>query len=162
VLDPGGIALLVKQGEQFVATGDLAVARTVFRRAAEAGDASAAVAMGATYDPEFLKKLGVIGMESNLEKARSWYKTRRKARIRRSNATTPNSCKSLVLLSQKVADTWLENLVFEEIHPPGWGLRWIFERPMTVNRVRASRVMGTAPQRCGELHGCTVLIHRPR
>lgn len=72
-LDPEEIALLVKQGEQFVASGDLAGARTVLQRAAEAGEAIAAVALGATYDPAVLKKLGVIGMKSDLEKARSWY-----------------------------------------------------------------------------------------
>jgi hypothetical protein len=73
VLDPEQIALLVKQGEQFVSAGDLAAARTVFQRAAEAGNATAAVALGATYDPTVLKKLGVIGMRSDVEKARSWY-----------------------------------------------------------------------------------------
>jgi hypothetical protein len=72
-LDPAAIALLVKQGEQFVATGDLVTARTVFQRAAEAGDAYAAMALGATYDPGVLAKLGVIGMGADVDKARTWY-----------------------------------------------------------------------------------------
>ena len=72
-LDPGDIKLLMKQGEQFIAARDLAAARLVFRRAAEAGDAPAALAMGATYDPIVLAKLGVLGMSADVGKARSWY-----------------------------------------------------------------------------------------
>jgi hypothetical protein len=73
VLDPEEIQLFVKQGERFVSAGDLAAARTVFKRAAEAGDATAAVALGSTYDPTLLQNLGVFGMESDVEKARNWY-----------------------------------------------------------------------------------------
>jgi TPR repeat protein len=46
----------------------------VFRRAAEAGDATAAIALGATYDPGVLARLGVVGMgAADIEKARYWY-----------------------------------------------------------------------------------------
>jgi hypothetical protein len=73
-LDPDEIKLLIKQGEQFVATGDLVTARTVLQRAAQAGDATAAVALGATYDPTVLARLGVIGMGgADVEQARRWY-----------------------------------------------------------------------------------------
>jgi predicted lipid-binding transport protein (Tim44 family) len=72
-VDPAQIELLTKQGEQFVAAGDLVTARMVFQRAAEAGDAYAAMAMGATFDPGVLAKLGVVGMGADVEKARSWY-----------------------------------------------------------------------------------------
>ena len=73
-LDPEEIKLLTKQGEQFAAAGDLVTARTLFQRAAEAGDATAAMALGATYDPNVLAKLGVVGMVADIEKARSWYR----------------------------------------------------------------------------------------
>jgi hypothetical protein len=73
VLDPEEIKLLLKQGEQFIAVGDVATARTVLQRAAEAGNASAAMALGATYDPNVLAKLGVVGVSADVEKARSWY-----------------------------------------------------------------------------------------
>src|SRR5205807_3714506 len=43
------IELLLKQGQEFVAAGDLATARIVLRRAAEAGAATAALALGQTY-----------------------------------------------------------------------------------------------------------------
>jgi hypothetical protein len=72
-LDAEQIKLLMKQGEQFIAAGDVVTARTAFRRAAEAGDAKAAVALGATYDPTVLAKLGVVGISADVAKARSWY-----------------------------------------------------------------------------------------
>ena len=72
-LDPEDIKRLIKQGEQFAASNDLVAARLVFQRAAEAGDATAALAMGATYDPIVLAKLGVLGMSADIGKARSWY-----------------------------------------------------------------------------------------
>jgi hypothetical protein len=72
-LDPAEIKMLVEQGEQFVAAGDLAAARLVFQRAAEAGDAGAAMALGATFDPTFLTKISVLGVSPDLDKARNWY-----------------------------------------------------------------------------------------
>jgi TPR repeat protein len=74
VLDPEEIKLLTKRGEQFAASGYLVTARILFQRAAEAGDATAAMALGATYDPNVLAKLGVVGMGADVEKARSWYR----------------------------------------------------------------------------------------
>jgi TPR repeat protein len=72
-LDAETIKLLLQQGEQFVASGDVVTARQVYRRAAEAGSAAAALALGATYDPVVLAKIGVHGMGADIEKARSWY-----------------------------------------------------------------------------------------
>ena len=72
-LDPKEIKLLVEQGERFIAAGDLVTARIVFQRAAEAGDANAAMALAATYDPTVLAKLGVVGFSADVAKARSWY-----------------------------------------------------------------------------------------
>jgi hypothetical protein len=72
-LDSGQIKLLMKQGERFIAAGDVVTARIAFQRAAEAGDAKAAVALGATYDPTALAKLGVVGISADVAKARSWY-----------------------------------------------------------------------------------------
>jgi hypothetical protein len=72
-LDPETIKLLLQQGEQFVASGDLVSARQVYRKAAEAGNAAAALALGATFDPVVLAKIGVRGMGADIEKARSWY-----------------------------------------------------------------------------------------
>jgi hypothetical protein len=72
-LDPEEIKLLMEQGEQFALAGDLVTARGIFRRAAEAGSANAAISLGATYDPTVLAKLGVVGLDADIETARSWY-----------------------------------------------------------------------------------------
>jgi hypothetical protein len=76
-LAPEDIRLLLQKGEQFVAAGDLITARQVYRRAAEAGNAVAALAMGATFDPAVLARLGTIGMIADADKAREWYEKAR-------------------------------------------------------------------------------------
>jgi hypothetical protein len=72
-LSRADIQLLMKQGQAFMAVGDVAAARVVFRRAAEAGDAAAALAMGTTYDPLVLKRMGALGVTPDPYQARSWY-----------------------------------------------------------------------------------------
>jgi hypothetical protein len=94
VLDPEEIKLLIKHGEQLVAAGDLVTARVVFQRAAEADDASAAVALAATYDPAILAKLGVVGVSGNIEKARSWYQ-------KAENLGSPEATRRLGLLANR-------------------------------------------------------------
>jgi hypothetical protein len=64
---------LTEQGKQFFEIGDLIAARILFMRAARAGDAAAAVAMGATYDPVVLAEHGVRGVAADRDKARAWY-----------------------------------------------------------------------------------------
>ncbi len=64
---------VAEQGEQFAEVGDLVTARLLFQRAAEAGDATAATALGATYDPTVIEKIGVVGISADVEKARFWY-----------------------------------------------------------------------------------------
>jgi hypothetical protein len=73
ILRPDEIQLLIEQGEKFMAAGDIVSARMMFERAAQGEDATAALALGAAYDPLVLSKLGVMGTESSLEKARIWY-----------------------------------------------------------------------------------------
>jgi hypothetical protein len=73
ILGQAEIDLLVKQGQQFVAAGDFATARLLFQRAAEAGNAFAALALGASYDPVVLSSLGVRGVDADVNKARAWY-----------------------------------------------------------------------------------------
>ena len=72
-LDPQEVKVLITRGEQLMATGDVVAARGMFLRAAESEDPHAALALGATYDPNVLVRLGVIGIAANLEKARGWY-----------------------------------------------------------------------------------------
>jgi len=72
-LDDEQIAILLKRGQDFLANGDLAAARLLLRRAAEAGSAEAALTLGTTFDPVTLQRLGAIGAVANLAKARQWY-----------------------------------------------------------------------------------------
>jgi hypothetical protein len=67
------VAVLLKRGKDLIATGDLAAARLVLRRAVEANDAEAALALGATYDPLVLRQLKVYGFTPDAAMARSWY-----------------------------------------------------------------------------------------
>jgi hypothetical protein len=68
------IAALVARGAKYFASGDIAAARLVLRPAALAGDSGAALALGETYDPVILKRLGVIGFPGDLAEARDWYR----------------------------------------------------------------------------------------
>jgi hypothetical protein len=72
-VDPETVALLIQQGEQLAEAGDFAAARTLFQRAAEAGSATAATALAATYDPAVLARMGVVGITPDMVKARFWY-----------------------------------------------------------------------------------------
>jgi hypothetical protein len=72
-LDRDEVATLLKRGGEFVAQGDIAAARLMLRRAAETRDAQAALALGATYDPGVLRKLGVLGFAGEAGEARFWY-----------------------------------------------------------------------------------------
>lgn len=72
-LDHDEMTTLVKRGKDFLNNGDLAAARLLLRRAAEAGSAEAALALGATYDPLVLHRLGAIGAQSDVARARQWY-----------------------------------------------------------------------------------------
>jgi hypothetical protein len=67
------IAALYERGEQLIAQGEIAAARLMFARAAEAGDARSALALGASYDPGVLRKLGVLGVRGDAALAREWY-----------------------------------------------------------------------------------------
>lgn len=70
--------MLMKQGELFMANADVSGARLIFRRAAEAGDAAAALALAETYDPLMLgKSAATAGIISDIAVARSWYERAR-------------------------------------------------------------------------------------
>ena len=72
-LSPDETAALLKRGNELVASGDLAAARLVLRRAAEAGSARAAFALAGTYNPITLGELHVHGLSPDLAIARRWY-----------------------------------------------------------------------------------------
>jgi hypothetical protein len=76
-LGADAIASLLKRGQQFLTKGDLAAARSLFERAAEAGDAQAAFALAETYDPIVLQRRGEQGFAPDISAARTWYERAR-------------------------------------------------------------------------------------
>jgi hypothetical protein len=68
------IAALVNRGDDFLKTGDLASARLFYERAVDAGDAAAALRLGATFDLGFLARTGIRGASGDPAKASTWYK----------------------------------------------------------------------------------------
>jgi hypothetical protein len=57
-----------------IRSGDIAGARLILERAAEAGDATALYALAQTYDPDVLTKMRVRGLEGDRARAQSLYK----------------------------------------------------------------------------------------
>jgi hypothetical protein len=72
-LAPEEITTLLKRGEELFKTGDLAGARLLLQRAAEAHDPIGALALATTYDPNVLAEMGVRGVAGDAATARAWY-----------------------------------------------------------------------------------------
>ena len=64
---------MLNRGLDYLKMGDIAAARLVLRRAAGAGSAQAALALGATYDPVMLGEIGAVGLTGDAAQARTWY-----------------------------------------------------------------------------------------
>ena len=71
------IAALVNRGDAFLRAGDIASARLFYERAADAGDSAAALRLGATFDPDFLGRVGIRGNPGDPSLAASWYRRAR-------------------------------------------------------------------------------------
>jgi TPR repeat protein len=71
--DPDELAVMLKRGLDYLQIGDIAAARIVLRRAANAGHAPAALALGASFDPYVFGELGVLGFAADPAQARAWY-----------------------------------------------------------------------------------------
>ena len=72
-LDPEEVTVLLKRGKDLIANGDIAAARLILKRAADANNAEAALALAATYDPFVLRELKVYGFMPDAAMARVWY-----------------------------------------------------------------------------------------
>jgi hypothetical protein len=64
---------LLHHGDALLRTGDISSARLFYERAADAGDGRAALRLGATFDPEFLGRLGLGKLQTDPAEARLWY-----------------------------------------------------------------------------------------
>ena len=71
---PDRQAQLFKRGTNFLKDGNVAAARLMLQSLADAGNAQAALLLGATYDPLMLADLGVRGLKPDPEAARTWYR----------------------------------------------------------------------------------------
>jgi TPR repeat protein len=72
-LGPDEVAALLKRGQELVAQGRFRVARVVLERAAEARNASAAFALGQTYDPLIERSAVRPDAPADIAMARTWY-----------------------------------------------------------------------------------------
>jgi hypothetical protein len=76
-LDREEVTVLLKRGKDLIADGDIAAARLVLKRAAEANDVEATLALAATYDPYVLRELKVYSFAADAGMARAWYEKAR-------------------------------------------------------------------------------------
>jgi len=73
VLDQNEIDTLIRRGKSLLNDGDFSGARVLFERAANAGSAEAALALGSTYDPNVINRLGALMVKPDIASARKWY-----------------------------------------------------------------------------------------
>jgi hypothetical protein len=64
---------LIELGQDFLKNGDFSSARLLLQRAAKAGSAAAALSLGETFDPFLIQRLGAVGVQPDVAKAREWY-----------------------------------------------------------------------------------------
>jgi hypothetical protein len=73
LIDKEELANLLKRGRYLLSIGDIAPARLLLERAADANEASAAFDLAGTYDPAVLARSHVSGIAPDLAMARMWY-----------------------------------------------------------------------------------------
>lgn len=72
-IDQAELANLLKRGRELIDVGDIASARLLLRRAADAREPQAAFALAGTYDPAVLGRVKAYGIAPDPAMARSWY-----------------------------------------------------------------------------------------
>ena len=77
LLSGAEIVALVARGDALFGKGDLAAARLLYERAADAGDGQAALRLGETFDPVFLDQAHLTGVRGDSGTAMSWYRRAR-------------------------------------------------------------------------------------
>ena len=63
---------LIERGDAMLALHDIGSARLLYERAAKAGSSRAATEVGKTFDPNFLRREGAVGLQPNRSEAVSW------------------------------------------------------------------------------------------
>lgn len=72
-IDQAELSNLLKRGRELLDVGDIASARLLLRRAADAREPQAAFALAGTYDPAVLSRVKAYGITPDPAMARSWY-----------------------------------------------------------------------------------------
>jgi outer membrane biosynthesis protein TonB len=72
-MDPAEASRLRARGDEFLRRHDVSAARLFFVRAADGGDAASAAAVGKTFDPAFLRRIGAVGVNGDRAQAAVWY-----------------------------------------------------------------------------------------
>ena len=73
LIDKEELANLLKRGRYLLSIGDIAPARLLLERAADANEANAAFDLAGTYDPAVLARSHALGVAPDLAMARMWY-----------------------------------------------------------------------------------------
>jgi hypothetical protein len=73
-VDPAALTAMLRRGDALLALGDVSGARRFYERAAEAGSAAGALAVGRTHDPAVLAGLGMRDIRPDPEAAADWYR----------------------------------------------------------------------------------------
>jgi hypothetical protein len=73
-LPPIETETLLNQGDHLLSQSDVASARLLYQRAAEAGDGRGALRIGMTFDPVFLARLRLHGVRPDKAQAIAWYR----------------------------------------------------------------------------------------
>ena len=71
--DTKAIETALARGRRMLEIGNIAVARPLLERAAASGSAAAAVLVGSSYDGDWLKRNGAVGVTADPIQARRWY-----------------------------------------------------------------------------------------
>jgi hypothetical protein len=67
------VAELLARGDGYLGKGDVTSARLFYERAADAGSGQGAMRLGATFDPNFLGRAGLVGTRGDQARADMWY-----------------------------------------------------------------------------------------
>jgi hypothetical protein len=72
--DQAMAASFMRRGDAMMAIKDISAARKLYESAADAGSAAGATAVARTFDPDYLAKLGVVGLRPDPPAAAVWYR----------------------------------------------------------------------------------------
>src|SRR5262249_37220374 len=64
---------LLDTARQQLGDGLVVAARLIYKKLADHGNGQAAYELAQTFDPDFLKSAGIVGLDPDIDQARKWY-----------------------------------------------------------------------------------------